>query len=177
MHSEDSEQVRPCSVYRIYAADGTLIYVGVTDRGQRRQVEHINSKQWAREMAETHWEHYESREKALSRERELIITQHPKYNLIHHAGGDPEQMEYRLRAEQYDLLKQSQVAYKALHAEYDRFVKAFEQRFEAWEKINAVLRNSVRDNTPIGKKKSAKIKNLLEQIEQRSAGRKKRDAA
>lgn len=92
----------PCSVYRIYNADGDLLYVGVTHRGNQRNVEHVNGKAWASEVARTEWEHLPSRDDALLREIELIRDLEPKYNVTHAAiAGAEHELALRQAVDKY----------------------------------------------------------------------------
>ena len=66
------------AVYRQYAADGTLLYVGVSANPLRRMSEH-NSKS-GRKVARIEIDWFDSRVEALAAEREAIKTEAPRDN-------------------------------------------------------------------------------------------------
>lgn len=131
---------QPSSVYRMYDKGGVLIYVGLTDRGHLRQADHLASKAWAREIAETHWEHFDTREEAAHRERDLIEEKHPQHNVVYRSpDAEPDRIEFRYRAEQLDLLVELERETKVLRAEINRFYKSFDARFHLLEKIGRIV--------------------------------------
>lgn len=71
----------PCSVYRVYDSEGTLLYVGITARGVWRARQHAYRSEWWTLMARQEWEHFGSREEALAREAMLLLEHHPPYNV------------------------------------------------------------------------------------------------
>jgi hypothetical protein len=127
-----------------------LIYVGLTDRGLTRQVEHLATKAWAREVAETHWEHYATRREAAARERALIRTKHPRYNVVYRqAGAKPDQGEFRLRTEQHDVLGLARAELASLRKEYTLFTEQFGYRFQALENIILASSAAVKYGRPM----------------------------
>src|SRR5690625_414745 len=84
----------PTSVYLYRDAYDILIYVGVTSRQMRRQVEHNRSKDWWPYVAAQEVEHYESRAEALAREAELIATRTPPFNVALNAEHDAMRTAY-----------------------------------------------------------------------------------
>lgn len=77
------ENPPPHVVYVLTDAFGDLLYVGITDRGPRRLVEHERLKPWWPRVATVNFERHPSREIALAREEHLIRTRHPRYNIVH----------------------------------------------------------------------------------------------
>jgi predicted GIY-YIG superfamily endonuclease len=71
------------TVYQYFAKNGALIYVGITDRGTRRLHEHAESKPWWKLSTGCTLEHFENREEALAREKQLIQRFRPPYNYQH----------------------------------------------------------------------------------------------
>jgi predicted GIY-YIG superfamily endonuclease len=163
MSEEDTRT--PSSVYMIYSESGELIYVGITDRGHQRQAEHLAKQPWAWEVAETHWEHYESRAIAANRETALIRSQNPKYNKIHKVAGEPSKIEFRLRAQQYDLLRKTLHSTESLGGEVRKALKNYEMRIEANEKITRYLLRAIRDEEPLDEAKLKKIDRYLKHSE------------
>lgn len=68
-----------CKLYRHFAADGTLLYVGIADNALRRTGQHAN-KPWAGEIAKIEIENHETRQLALAAETMAIAVEHPKHN-------------------------------------------------------------------------------------------------
>lgn len=74
------------SVYQYFDARGRLLYVGVTARNVRRAQEHAETKDWWPQATGCTLEHFDTRELALARERELIERHAPPYNTVHNAS-------------------------------------------------------------------------------------------
>lgn len=73
-------------VYILYDADDRLLYVGITDRGPVRLVEHCRRKPWFPQVARVEFERYDSRADSEARERYLIQRRAPLYNIQHNQG-------------------------------------------------------------------------------------------
>ena len=76
------------SVYLYYDAHGTLIYVGITDRGIWRNREHDANAEWWRFVARQEVEHLATREAALLREKSLIVERQPPFNRQHNRNHE-----------------------------------------------------------------------------------------
>lgn len=72
---------KPTTLYRFYASDGVLLYVGVAGNPGRRFEQHRGEKPWWGEVARVRLEHHESREEALEAESKVIKSEHPRYNI------------------------------------------------------------------------------------------------
>ena len=71
----------PAAVYRLYNADGVLLYVGMSNAPKRRWSGHVNEgKTWWPDVARKTVEWYESQDDALAVEAEAIWTEHPLHN-------------------------------------------------------------------------------------------------
>lgn len=68
------------TLYRFYAKDGSLLYVGVTDHIFRRVGDHAHSKEWFNEIQSAKFKHYPTRRQALSVEAKATRLLHPKYS-------------------------------------------------------------------------------------------------
>lgn len=77
------EAVSPHVLYRLFTVGGALLYVGITDRGPRRWVEHARTKTWFGAVARFEIERCPTREAAVRREREAIEAERPIYNTVH----------------------------------------------------------------------------------------------
>lgn len=78
--------VGPTSVYRYYDNSGLLLYVGITGRGVRRNIEHDKSKDWWPFVARQEVDHHPTRTTAANIERELIKQFRPPFNVQHNPG-------------------------------------------------------------------------------------------
>jgi predicted GIY-YIG superfamily endonuclease len=74
-------------LYRLYAADGALLYIGVTQCGEERFADHRKSKSWWPEVASTTRQVYATREEVLVAERHAIYREKPRYNIVHASTG------------------------------------------------------------------------------------------
>lgn len=71
------------AVYRFFAADDTLLYVGVTQRFGTRWSNHAKQKPWWPQVARQAVVWYDTRAEALSIETEAIKTEKPVHNVLH----------------------------------------------------------------------------------------------
>lgn len=78
---------RSTAVYMFYDAAGALLYVGITSQGPKRFSQHNRDKEWWPEVTTMRVEHYPSRDLAAAREKALIQSKHPRYNVIHQMTG------------------------------------------------------------------------------------------
>lgn len=67
-------------VYRFHAADGTLLYVGMTSRAMKRWQDHSEQKTWWEDVAYVRVEHYPTREDAAVAEASAIMNENPQHN-------------------------------------------------------------------------------------------------
>lgn len=70
----------PCAIYRHYDADGSLLYVGITNCPKRRLAEHKCRAAWRDEIADVSVKWVPSREEAEAAERTAIATEGPIFN-------------------------------------------------------------------------------------------------
>ena len=87
------------TVYQCFDADNCLLYVGIAQSWPSRFLAHKQGSAWFSSVARLELEHYESREEARRREKELVQTTAPAYNI-------------RLRE---DLVNQSFLLSRRLH--------------------------------------------------------------
>lgn len=71
---------RPAVLYRMFGADGELLYIGMSTTRMRRFFEHQRSKDWFTEVARLELEHFASAFEASWAERAAIHTEDPREN-------------------------------------------------------------------------------------------------
>lgn len=75
------------ALYRFYASDGALLYIGITLNPGARWPKHRDNKPWWSEVAEVRLESHPSRQAVLDAERAAIIDERPRYNVVHNTGN------------------------------------------------------------------------------------------
>ena len=78
-HEDMESQV----LYRMFDDAGELLYVGVSKSALRRMAEHLETKPWINQVANTTFEHYPTRHAVLTAERKAIRNELPRYNIQH----------------------------------------------------------------------------------------------
>jgi hypothetical protein len=76
------------TLYRFYAEDGALLYIGITGSIPERFRSHDRDKPWYGDAARATFQHYPNRDAVLDAERKAIIAEQPRYN-VQHNGGNP----------------------------------------------------------------------------------------
>lgn len=71
------------TLYRFYAADSTLLYVGITNDPPRRFSKHRDEKDWWLSVARIEMEQYSSRDELAAAERTAIANEQPLHNIVH----------------------------------------------------------------------------------------------
>jgi hypothetical protein len=84
----------PTSVYRYYDRMGALIYVGITSRGIRRNIEHNLDREWWPYVVTQEVDHYATRDEALLLERHLIRKYEPPFNVQHNPNHEGRRADY-----------------------------------------------------------------------------------
>lgn len=69
------------ALYRLYAADGTLLYIGVTDKLSRRFWQHRREKRWWPEVDGMRLAWYDNHAEAEEAERAAIRGEEPVHNI------------------------------------------------------------------------------------------------
>lgn len=62
------------TLYRLYDADGGLLYIGIAGNPGRRFEQHAGDKPWWGQVARTELAHYPTRAEALDAERAAIAS-------------------------------------------------------------------------------------------------------
>lgn len=71
------------ALYRLYAADGTLLYIGVTGKLSVRFYYHSREKRWWPQVHGKRITWYDDRAEAEEAERCAILGEHPVHNIFH----------------------------------------------------------------------------------------------
>jgi predicted GIY-YIG superfamily endonuclease len=77
----------PTAVYRLYAADGTLLYAGITHHLALRMAQHEASQPWWPLVTRKTMMWYGSREAAAIAEEIAISTEQPQHNEVRSLAG------------------------------------------------------------------------------------------
>jgi len=87
-----SKQAGRTALYRVYDAEGGLLYVGISANPDLRFGQHSQLKEWWTEVADRKIEWHPTRESAASAERDAIQIELPKWNsrLSARVGGAQE---------------------------------------------------------------------------------------
>ena len=80
----------PCALYRHFAADKSLLYVGVSLHPINRTYQHSKAAPWASEIANITIEYLPTRTEALIAEMTAIKEESPKYNVKHRVKVKPQ---------------------------------------------------------------------------------------
>jgi hypothetical protein len=81
--TEQQPLPRPTRLYRHFAADGSLLYVGISLSWPARTRSHAHYSAWFAQVATVQIESFPDRESALNAEREAIRSERPKFNVVH----------------------------------------------------------------------------------------------
>lgn len=71
------------ALYRLFSADGVLLYVGITNNAARRFAEHAQAHGWWPEVADCKVEFYSDRLSLLDAEATVIRKEKPRHNVKH----------------------------------------------------------------------------------------------
>lgn len=81
MIEPDTAPAVPTTLYRLYAPDDTLLYVGITKGSAQRLTDHGNQPWWP-DVARITFERFSDRAAAATAERHAIATEHPVHNIV-----------------------------------------------------------------------------------------------
>ena len=78
------------ALYRQFADDKSLLYVGISLNAQNRLSQHYKSSAWFTEVTDVKIEWFDTREKALKAEVDAIHAEKPKCNIHHNLQAERE---------------------------------------------------------------------------------------
>lgn len=70
-------------LYRLYSAQGELLYVGIADNIPTRLKQHSKDKPWWPQVASTAFQQFTTRAEAEAAEKRAIQTERPVHNVVH----------------------------------------------------------------------------------------------
>lgn len=77
----------PTALYRLFDADGALLYVGIGHTPEVRWKQHARTKDWWHLVAEKTTSWYDTRILATNAETNAIRTEKPRFNITHAVDG------------------------------------------------------------------------------------------
>jgi predicted GIY-YIG superfamily endonuclease len=77
------------ALYRLYSADGVLLYVGIADNVLNRLKQHSKDKPWWPHVATTTHQTFPARADAEAAEKRAIRTERPVHNVVHNRQQPP----------------------------------------------------------------------------------------
>jgi len=96
------------AVYRLFDADGKLLYVGVANNYGRRWEQHAAEKPWWPEIAREAVEWHQDRPSALAAEAHAIMREQPRFNRVSGhltpGGGIARNRSFRVDDEDWNAL-------------------------------------------------------------------------
>jgi hypothetical protein len=100
------------TLYRFYAADGSLLYIGITNSIPTRFRDHDHDKPWYGEAVKVTLEHHPDRDTVLVAEKEAIIAERPRYNVQHNRGASPRAAVPRVAGERLWSFRSRRTGYE-----------------------------------------------------------------
>jgi predicted GIY-YIG superfamily endonuclease len=80
-------ETQPHALYRFFAADGTLLYIGLTANPGTRWKSHAAEKPWWLNVVKVTVEHFPTRSAVIEAERNAIQGERPLHNVTHNRDG------------------------------------------------------------------------------------------
>jgi predicted GIY-YIG superfamily endonuclease len=84
------------TLYRFYADDDALLYIGIAGSATQRFEQHAKEKSWWPQVTRTELEHFATRREALDAERLAIIAERPRHNVVHNTAMDTNRRECQM---------------------------------------------------------------------------------
>jgi predicted GIY-YIG superfamily endonuclease len=98
---------QPHALYRFFAADGSLLYVGITCDVGGRWKQHSKDKPWWTEVVGCTLEHFDDRVSVLAAEQAAIQTERPRYNIVHNRPRLPKPRRRATQRVVWDALQEN----------------------------------------------------------------------
>lgn len=91
-----TRRVHSSTVYRLFAVDGTLLYIGISDRPDFRLDDHRQQKDWWRHVKRVTLTEYPTRALAEAAEAAAIQAERPLHNVVHNQDRTAERLLTRM---------------------------------------------------------------------------------
>lgn len=75
-------QRTPTTLYRLYDADGVVLYIGIAGNPGKRFEQHAKDKAWWSQVSTIRLDHYAGRALALAAETAAIRSERPRHNIV-----------------------------------------------------------------------------------------------
>lgn len=80
-------QDKPTALYRLYDAEGSLLYIGITYDLSKRWTSHSYEKTWWHLVTRKEHQWFEDRTQAEEAEKAAVAAEHPRYDATHRLGA------------------------------------------------------------------------------------------
>jgi hypothetical protein len=90
MESRQLDIEAPTHLYRYFASDGRLLYVGISVSAFLRHMQHRAQSHWFPDSGNMTWQTFETRREAIAAEAAAIRTERPIHNAVHNPDPSPE---------------------------------------------------------------------------------------
>lgn len=91
--TQSTQAVKDQQLYRLYDADGRLLYIGISYSAIARYAQHKADKPWIGDVCRIDIETHEvSRAEILEIERQAIISERPQHNVVHSTAKAPDEI-------------------------------------------------------------------------------------
>jgi hypothetical protein len=124
-------------LYRFYATDDALLYIGITIDPSHRFKQHGSDKTWWHEVARIELETFENRSEVLEAEKLAIKAERPKYNIVHNKKSGQVKWNFIEETPEERVLRKCD----ELVTKWDEKLRqARKEKFEALQKHETLMR-------------------------------------
>lgn len=102
------------AIYRHFDADGTLLYVGITDGLSRRGKQHAKGAAWVGDVSTSTAQWFPDRDAALLAEADAIRADRPLHNRIHAVNGRDDVREFVAKVGRSNLAKAGHISNQSI---------------------------------------------------------------
>jgi predicted GIY-YIG superfamily endonuclease len=114
------------ALYRLYDANGKLLYVGITNDTERRWSDHSSDKSWWPDVTERTVEWFATRPAAEAAEIQAIKTEKPRRNRAHNVSLE-------LGHEYLELMKRQKSLFPRGHSDYGPLADFIQRKIDEGE--------------------------------------------
>ncbi|MFE2384462.1 GIY-YIG nuclease family protein [Streptomyces misionensis] len=141
---------QPTAVYRLYARDGRLLYVGMTNNPDTRFAYHALTQRWWHLVEKRDVQWHSDRPTARRLEAEAIKSERPVHNSMHAAAGPHDTPLRDARTKLSAIVDEVRVAHEPRWLTYfgERFVALVEPAFHDEAVKNERIVNALREVAP-----------------------------